>query len=246
MVINFENVEFIIFDFDGTLFNGLEAIRLGVSEAIERNRLDVDYDKAIDEVAALIQKLMPIPIPKIILQSYQLLQSLTFLDGMSYFKKLRIGLNIYRSYLKNVENMRLYDGVEEMLAILHGRGIRFAIFTSGPRDSVVKKLERFEIKDYFPDNLIIGAQDVSPGRVKPDPEGIEIIFKNAGLTDSILEKGGLIMVGDMRPDILAAKRAFNGRGIGSIGIKSGYDSKIVDSNPDILLEKTTQILTYLH
>ncbi|MFX0101547.1 MAG: HAD family hydrolase [Candidatus Hodarchaeota archaeon] len=246
MVIQFENVEFIIFDFDGVLFNGYNAIQVGVKDAIEKYDLSVDQELAIDEIASLIQKLMPIPIPRIILQSYGLLQDLTFLGDRSFFKKLRIGLSIYRLYLKEVEeNGRMYDGTDEMLEILSSKGIKFAILTSGKKTSVIEKLKEAGIDKYFPEDLIIGAYEVTPGHVKPDPEGIEIIFKKANLPGSLLEKGGLVMVGDMSTDVQAAKAAFNSKGVKSIAIKSGYDSRISDTNPDLLLEKATQILSKL-
>lgn len=246
MVIQFENVEFIIFDFDGVLFNGLEAIHFGVKDAIEKYDLNVDFNQATDEIAALIQKLMPIPIPRIILQSYGLLQDLTFLGDRSFFKKLRIGLGIYRTYLKEVEeNARFYEGIDEMLEILSAKGIKFAILTSGKKTSVIEKLEAAGLDKYFPEELVIGAYEVTPGHVKPDPEGIEIIFQKANLPQSLLENGGMVMVGDMSTDVQAAKTAFDKKGVKSIAIKSGYDSRIADTNPDLLLEKATQILSKL-
>ena len=244
MVIDFSSVKFIIFDFDGVLFNGLEAIKLGIKDAIAKYSLnDVDYMQAVDEIALLIQKLMAIPIPKIILQSYQLLKELAFLNGKSYFKKLQIGLSIYQQYLKEIEELGLYEGIPEMLSILDGKGIKFAILTSGMKSSVLEKLKKFGIDSYFPDELIIGAGEVSPGRVKPDPEGIEIIVQRADLS-SLLDENGIIFIGDMHTDVQAGKNAFEGKGVKTVGIKSGYDSKLAEKNPDLLLETTTQLLGY--
>lgn len=244
MVIKFENVRFIIFDFDGVLFNGLEAIQLGVREAIQKYELNVDFNRAVDDIAALIQDLMPRPIPKIVLSSYKLLAGVEFLKDKSYFKKLQIGLSIYQHYLKQVDEMVLYDGIPEMLEILRGKDIGFAIFTSGTRASVMEKLARCNAAQYFTEDMIIGAGEVTPGRVKPDPEGIEIIFQKAGLSQDLLDKGGLVMVGDMHTDVEAGKSAFGGKGVKTVGIKSGYDSRIADASPDLLLEKATQLLSH--
>ncbi|NMC05232.1 MAG: HAD hydrolase-like protein [Candidatus Lokiarchaeota archaeon] len=241
MVIEFSKVKFIIFDFDGTLFDGLEAIKRGVKSGIEKYGLKVDFEKAVDEIAALIQKLMSIPIPKIVLGSYKLLKDLTFLEGMSYFKKLQVGLSIYQEYLKEVEHMKIFDGIDEMLSILAGKGIKFAILTSGLKASVVDKLKKFSIDQHFPEDLVIGAGDVTPGHVKPDPEGIEIIVKRAGV-EALVEQHGIIMVGDMHTDIEAGKRAFEGQGVKTVGIISGYDSKLAGSGADLVLETTTQLL----
>ncbi len=244
MVIQFENVKFIIFDFDGVLFNGLDAISRGVEDAINKYSLNVDFKQAVEEIAALIQKLMSMPIPKIVLASYKLLQDLTFLGDRSYFKKLQVGLSIYQQYLKEIENMSLYDGIPEMLSILSGKGIKFAILTSGTKASVMQKLEKFGALQYFPENLIIGAGEVTPGRVKPDPEGIEIIVDRASIPGSTIDQGGVVMVGDMHTDVEAGKRAFDGKGVKTVGVKSGYDSSISTVHPDLLLETTTQLLSY--
>nr|MDO8110051.1 HAD hydrolase-like protein [Candidatus Sigynarchaeota archaeon] len=244
MVIQFENVKFIIFDFDGVLFNGLEAIKVGTKNAIENYGLKVEFSKAVDEIAALIQKLMSIPIPKIVLQSYKLLKELTFLQDKTYFKKLQIGLSIYQQYLKEVENKGLYDGIPEMLSILSGRGIKFAILTSGMKSSVLDKLKKFGIDQYFPEPLIIGAGEVTPGHVKPDPEGIEIIVTRALINMPLLDAGSIVMIGDMHTDIQAGKRSFENKGVKTVGVKSGYDSKLAESNPDLLLETTTQLLNF--
>jgi len=241
VVIEFSKVKFIIFDFDGVLFNGLEAIKLGVKSGIEKYGLKVDFNQAVDQIAALIQKLMSIPIPKIVLGSYKLLKDLTFLEGMTYFKKLQIGLSIYQEYLKEVEKLRIYDGVEEMLSILSDKSIKFSILTSGLKASVVEKLKKFGIDRYFPEELIIGAGDVTPGHVKPDPEGIEIIVNKAGVK-ALVDANGVVMIGDMHTDIEAGKRAFGGKGVKTVGILSGYDSKLASSGADLVLETTTQLL----
>ena len=243
MVIDFSNARFIIFDFDGVLFNGLEAIKRGTQAALEKYSLSVDFSQAVDEIAALIQKLMAIPIPKIILQSYQLLKELSFLDGKSYFKKLQIGLSIYQQYLKEIEELGLYEGIPEMLSILDAKGLKFAILSSGMKMSVLDKLKKFGIDQYFPEDLIIGANEVSAGHVKPHPEGIEIIVQRAGIAP-MLDEGGVIFIGDMHTDVQAGKSAFDGKGVKTIGVKSGYDSKLGESNPDLLLETTTQLLGY--
>jgi HAD superfamily hydrolase (TIGR01549 family) len=242
MVIDFDTVKFIIFDFDGVLFNGLDAIKAGVKNAIENYNLQVDFDKAVQEIAALIQKLMSIPIPKMILSSYSLLKDLSFLEGMSFFKKLQVGLSIYQQYLKEVETAELYDGIPELLSILDSHGIKFGILTQGLKASVIEKIQKFGIDQYFPEDLIVGASDVSPGHVKPDPEGIEIIAAKAGLQDD----ENMVMIGDMVVDIEAGKRAFNNKGVKTIGVISGYDNRISDSKPDLLLETATQILSHLH
>jgi phosphoglycolate phosphatase-like HAD superfamily hydrolase len=241
VVVEFNKVKFIIFDFDGVLFNGLEAIKRGVKSGIEKYGLKVDFNQAVDQIAALIQKLMSIPIPKIVLSSYKLLKDLTFLEGLSYFKKLQVGLSIYQEYLKEVENMKIYDGIDEMLSILSGKDIKFAILSSGLKASVVEKLKKNGIDQYFPEDLIVGAGEVTPGHVKPDPEGIEIIVHKAGVK-SLVDENGVVMIGDMHTDIEAGKRAFGGQGVKTVGIISGYDSKLASSGADLVLETTTQLL----
>ncbi|MHA1680520.1 MAG: HAD family hydrolase [Promethearchaeota archaeon] len=245
MVIKFENVRLVVFDFDGVLFNGLDAIKLGIRSVIDKYEIKTDFDKAVDDIAHLIQKLMPIPIPKIILKSYSLLSDVGFLsEYKSFFKKLQVGLNVYRGYLKEVEHMTVYDGTAEMLDVLSSKGIKFAIFTAGTKASVMEKLERSGILHHFPEDLIIGAGEVTPGNVKPHPEGIEIICKKLGFGEKEVSDGAIVMVGDMMSDIIAGKSAFNNKGVGTVGIKSGYDARISEARPDLLLERAAHLLTH--
>ena len=89
--INLENYKGIIFDLDGVIFNITDCIRKAVDDGIEKYQLNVKRDAVMEEVARLIEEIQNYPVPKILLNSYELLK-VEFLSGISYFKKLIIAI----------------------------------------------------------------------------------------------------------------------------------------------------------
>ena len=81
--INLNNYKGIIFDLDGVIFNITEAIRKAVDDGIEKYDLSVNRDDIMEEVAHLIEEIQNYPVPKILLNSYELLK-VEFLKGISF------------------------------------------------------------------------------------------------------------------------------------------------------------------
>ena len=84
--INLENYKGIIFDMDGVIFNISEAIKKAVDDSVEKYDINVNPDEAMEEIAHLIEEIQNYPVPKILLNSYDLLK-VEFLEGISFFKK---------------------------------------------------------------------------------------------------------------------------------------------------------------
>lgn len=77
--------------------------------------------------------------------------------------------------------------------------IKFSVFTRSPR-YYAKTILEF----YYPNfewDSIIAREDVF--RTKPDPEGIFLAAKHAGVTNM----GAVVMIGDGKPDVVSAYRA---------------------------------------
>jgi len=92
--INLEKYKGIIFDLDGVIYNISEAIEKAVDDSVEKYEMNVNTDEIMEELAHLIEEIQNYPVPKIILNSYDLLQ-VQFLEGLSYFKKLRIAIFLF-------------------------------------------------------------------------------------------------------------------------------------------------------
>ena len=123
------------------------------------------------------------------------------------------------------EKSALYPGVKETLASFHEAGVPMAIVTNKPAQFVPHLLEEHGIADFFVD--VIGG-DTFPLK-KPDPFALNWLLDKHQIT---AEK--MLMVGDSRNDILAAKAA----SCYVVGLTYGYNygQPISESNPDIVLD----------
>ncbi|MGR5140776.1 phosphoglycolate phosphatase [Photobacterium sp. DNB23_23_1] len=123
------------------------------------------------------------------------------------------------------EKSTLYPGVKATLAAFHDAGLPMAIVTNKPAQFVPHLLEEHGIADYFVD--VIGG-DTFPLK-KPDPYALNWL-----LDKHQLKAERMLMVGDSRNDILAAKAA----SCYVVGLTYGYNygQPISESNPDIVLD----------
>ena len=95
--INLEKYKGIIWDLDGTLYDISEAIRKAVDESVDKYEMNVNTDEVMEEIARLIEEIQNYPVPKILLNSYDLLK-VQFLEGISFFKKLRIAIFLFNQF----------------------------------------------------------------------------------------------------------------------------------------------------
>jgi len=138
-------------------------------------------------------------------------------------------------YAQTVEQgSRLFPQVSETLARLADQGWPMAVVTNKPTPFVAPLLASLNIDRYF--SLIIGGDDVTAK--KPHPAPIYLVLGKLGLyVDELL------LVGDSRNDILAAKAA----GCPCVGMTYGYNygEAIATSHPDYLLDRFADLLPIL-
>ena len=123
-------------------------------------------------------------------------------------------IDTYRAYYQfraKTEN-RVYEGVAELLAELHGDGRMLGVATAKPTASASEILEHFELAHLF--SFVAGASLDSSRR---DKRAI-IAFALDGLG---INDGRFIMVGDRSHDIEGALSL----GGSAIGVTWGYGSK---------------------
>ncbi|MCL1125570.1 phosphoglycolate phosphatase [Shewanella surugensis] len=135
-------------------------------------------------------------------------------------------------YQQNLQkHSRLYAGVLAVLGRLHDSGIRLAIVTNKPYAFTVPLLAGFGLSAFF--SLVLGGDSLD--KMKPDPQPLLHLMHEWGLKED-----EIIMVGDSKNDILAAKAA----GIGSIGLTYGYNygEDIALSCPNAVCHQLNDIL----
>ncbi len=221
----------IIFDLDGVIYDITEAIKKAVDDGIEKYKLEnVNRDDVMEEIAHLIEEIQNYPVPKILLNSFELLE-VKFLEGISFFKKLRFAIFLFNQFNKYKEaESTIFKGIDELISKL-AKNMKLAILTNNKSQYAEEVLEKFNLSQYF--DIIIGFNDVS--EVKPNPEGILKILDKWNIKPS-----EAIFIGDMTTDIEAGKAAK----VKMICVASGLAKKetLQQHQPDILVENTDELI----
>ncbi len=228
--INLGKYKGIIFDMDGVIYDISEAIKKAVNDSVEKYDMNVNPDDVMEEIALLIEEIQNYPVPKILLNSYDLLK-VKFLEGLSFFKKLRIAIFMFNQFNKYKEaESTIFKGIDALISKL-AKHVKLAILTNNKSQYAEEVLEKFNLSEYF--KTIIGFNDVT--EVKPSPEGIIKILNKWNLKPS-----EAIFIGDMTTDIEAGKAAK----VSIICVASGLAQKetLKKHNPDILVENTEQLI----
>ncbi len=125
----------------------------------------------------------------------------------------------------------LYANVKETLVALHEAGFTLAIITNKPSKFVPHILLQHGIENYFSD--VIGG-DTFPNK-KPDPMALNWL-----LDKHKVDASQMLMVGDSKNDILAARNA----GCVSFGLTYGYNhgEPISNAKPDFVADDIAQLL----
>ena len=225
------NYKGLIWDLDGTIFNISDALKKAVDDGIDKYQLSIKRDEVMEEIAHLIEEIQNYPIPKILLNSYNLLK-VNFLEGISFFKKLRIAVFLFNQFNKYKDaESTIYEGIDDLIMKLFDKKLKLAILTNNKSQYAKDVLDKFNLTKCF--DVIIGFNEVS--EVKPNPEGIQIILNKWKIKPS-----EAIFIGDMTTDVDAGKSA----NVKMICVASGLAQKetLREHKPDILVNNTNELI----
>ncbi|MHA1338968.1 MAG: HAD family hydrolase [Promethearchaeota archaeon] len=227
--LNIDNYKLIIFDMDGVILNIFNAIQQSLKDTLEKYKINIESEKYLGEIALLIEKLQAIPIPKIILNTKELI-TIDFLADKTVLQILRVAAYMYSQFKNYKENAEIYDGADRLIKYLTQKGKKLAMLSNNPRISVIESLEKFGLDKYF--DLILGANDV--GKLKPEPDGLIKIMKELGISNP----KKVLFIGDMKTDIQAAKAAT----VHVAAIASGLNKKeeLLSENPNFIFDDLKQ------
>ncbi len=102
-------------------------------------------------------------------------------------------------HVQCIQNVRLYEGVEESINALLEKEVRLSVATNAPTKFACRMLDACGVLESF--DFIIGADKVS--RPKPDKEMLEYILNGYGYK----KEHKALMVGDNSKDMQAASNA---------------------------------------
>ena len=228
-----QTIKAIIFDFDGTLLDMKDAMQKAIQETFETNRIEADMELTIQEIGALVETLQGYPLPKIILNSYELVKQITAFEKLTFIKKILISTQIFSKYLEYAKESPIFPSTESLLKTLSKKcKSDLYIVSHSKKDNILFHLEKNGIKKYF--KGIYGTDDLPA--LKPHPNAFEPAIKDYPIS---IQRSQFVMVGDMPSDIEAGQEAE----FKTIGIASGVSNRdvLANLNPDILVGSLNEL-----
>lgn len=204
----------IIFDFDGTIINTNDLI-IKTLKKVAKDKLGENLTKE------KISKMFGLTID----EQMKMLNKDEYKALVDYYFEL---------YLKRIDSETdLFPGIKALIKTLKEKSYNLYIITNNNTTDTKKALKRLDIYSYFDD--IVTMDDVKVG--KPDPEGLELLFKNNNL-----DKRSSYLIGDSPHDIEAGHE-FN---IETVLVDwSMFELKAFDIKPDYVINTPKDLLEIL-
>lgn len=216
------NMQAAIFDLDGTLADTIEAIRDAINLTMKSYGYpEHTYAEIRDYIGNGAKNLV--------------LRSMPPDAAADKAQHERVFLTYQDNYDRgHLATDRCYDGIPNLIAALHQKGVRLAVL-SNKQDRHVQGL----IAQLFPDgefSVIMGQMDHLPK--KPDPTVPLMIAQQLGV-----EPSACAFIGDSEVDIRTAKNA----GMPAIGVSWGYRDRalLLAESPDAIADTPDQLAQIL-
>lgn len=184
--------KYILFDFDGTVFDSAEGITKSVQYALGKMGIHAELDELMCFAGP--------PLDEMFALRY----------GMSE-DEAQTAVRFYRERYTPIgwEECTPFAGMHELMHRLRGKGAKIAVATSKPRRFAEQILEKYGMRDAF--DLVCGSEfDGTRGQKW---EVIEYALQSFGISPD-----EAIMVGDRKYDVIGAKKC----GVECIGVRFGY------------------------
>ena len=183
---------YVLFDFDGTVFDSAEGITKSVQYALGKMGIEAELKDLMCFAGPPLDEMF----------------SLRY--GMSPEQAHR-AVELYRERYTPIgwAECSPFPGMHELMGRLRKKGIKLAVATSKPRHFAQRILEKYDMQNDF--DIICGSElDGTRGQKW---EVIEYALSQFGIAPN-----EAIMVGDRKYDVIGAKKC----GVPCIGVRFGY------------------------
>ena len=191
--------QYVLFDFDGTIFNTSQGIFKSFDKVVEYYSLDVP-DKSV------YNTMVGPPLRESLSRVFKIPE-----------KELTHAMEVYRKYYSasGMFEVQVYDGVIPLINSLHKEGKKVFVATSKPEIFAKQILERQNMLNLF--DFVAGSDIEESSRVSKS-DVIRFLLKEMNLED---KKDECVLIGDTHFDVAGAKAV----GIDCIGILYGFGTK---------------------
>ncbi len=201
----------VIFDLDGTLFETGSSVIPAVNDSLR----DIGMETMDSEdILFLLGERTPVFCEKVVGGRGDKYEE--FREKLWYYEHKYIG-----------EKGRLFDGTEDMLGDLKGKGFELAVCSNGSQEYIDYVLETTGIGGHF-------GEKVSASKMESKEEAIERLIDKS-------ENKTAVMVGDKDHDFSAAEDV----GIPSIGVSYGYGYEEEMDNADFVADSPSEIVEHV-
>ena len=212
-------IRFVLFDFDGTLYDTVEGIARSAQYAL--NKLGVTAE--LEELRCFAGP----PLVDIFMEKFAFSQEKAW-EARGLFQERYLPIGVYES--------RPFVGMKEFLGALREAGLVLAVATSKPLPLCEKLLERSGMRGFFTEVCGSGLA----GNNNSKREIVERVIAALGA-----DKKDCVLVGDTKYDVAGAHAA----GIGCIGVRYGYAApgELEEAGADAIaddLDELENMLTY--
>ena len=219
--IDFEQVELVLFDLDGTLVDSVGDLSWCGNEMLRALKMPLRSPQAARTwVGNGLQRF----VKRVLTNDMNAEpEASLFSDGLEIFNRL------YGDHAS--DHCEVYPGAVETLKYLGDRGLHLACVTNKPEPFTSRLIEAMGLDPYF--ELVVAGDTTA--RIKPDPMPLHYAADYFEL-----EYQACLMVGDSSNDVLAARAAEFAVVCVPYGYNHGND--IHASNPDLVVENLTELI----
>ena len=221
----------LIFDFDGTLLDIAEPLKNSIEEVFKEHKITSDMETTIQEIGALMETIQGYPLPKIVLQSYDMFKYISSLKSLTFMKKLEIAAKIFSRYLTLAKEAPIFPNTDKILKKLN-KSYDLYIVSHNQTKNIIAHLEKHELMNLFKG---VYGTDKLPA-LKPDPNSLKPVFERYKSSKS----KEFVMIGDMPSDIVAGVEA----GVWTIAITTGVSNRNVlsEQGASLVIDSLSELI----
>ncbi len=183
---------YILFDFDGTLYDTVEGIAKSAQYALEKLGISAELEE--------LRCFAGPPLVDIFMEKFDLSHEKAW-EARGLFQERYLPTGVYES--------RPFPGMTEFLTALREAGLTLAVATSKPQMLCELLLDRSGMREYF--SVVRGSR--MDGNNNSKREIVELVIASLGA-----EKDACVLIGDTKYDVAGAHEA----GIACIGVRYGF------------------------